>query len=81
MLPLLLHLAPVRAKKATSSGRWCSACLNALSQVGMWTTCPSNLGKLLTHCGGAMALGAWRCLLGVESPQVGDVVVVRWARI
>ena len=28
-----------------------------------------------------MALGAWRCLLGVESPQVGDVVVVRWARI
>ena len=57
-MPFEFTLAPVRMKKATSSGRRCSACLRARSQVDNRATCPSNLGRSLEHCD--MALGDWR---------------------
>ena len=57
-MPFEFTLAPVRTKKATSSGRRCSACLRARSQVDNRATCPSNLGRALAHC--VMALGVRR---------------------
>ena len=56
-VPFEFTLAPVRTKKATSSGRRCSACLRARSQVDNRATCPSNLGRSLAYCDMAQGVG------------------------